>query len=104
MGSSRLPGKAMKLVMGKPLLGLLLERLGCCKMLDELVVATTENVEDDAIKEHCDIHHVACFRGSEEDVLGRLLSALKWRDTTTGVLVFGDCPLLDPAIVTLAVR
>jgi len=91
-------------IVGKPLLGYLLDRLERCSILDDLVVATSGHPKDDQIQEFCDDRGAPCFRGSEMDVLDRLLSALKWRNATTGVLIFGDCPLIDPAVVTLAVK
>ena len=104
IGSSRLPGKVMMPILSKPLLGYLLDRLERCLDLDELVVATSDKSENDPIQSYCDDRGMPCFRGSETDVLDRLLQALRWRDAATGVLVFGDCPLIDPAIVTLAVE
>jgi spore coat polysaccharide biosynthesis protein SpsF (cytidylyltransferase family) len=99
MGSSRLPGKPLMRVMNKPLLGYLLDRLGLCRQIDELVVATSTNPENDQIENFCTESGVHCFRGSENDVLGRMLGALNSRSATVGVEVFGDCPLIDPAIV-----
>lgn len=99
MGSSRLPGKVLAPVLGKPLLGHLLDRLAQCRRLDEVVVATSVKPENDAIEEYCRQRGTACYRGSEDDVLGRMLEALQSRDATVGVEVFGDCPLIDPALV-----
>jgi len=104
MNSYRLPGKVMMPVIGKPLLGHLLDRLECCSMLDDLVVATSGYPENDQIQEFCDDRGTPCFRGSEMDVLDRLLRALRWRNAETGVLIFGDCPLIDPDVVTLVVK
>ena len=73
-------------------------------ILDDVVVATSDRPENDQVQEFCDNRGTPCFRGSEEDVLDRLLRALTWRNAATGVLVFGDCPLIDPAIVTLLVE
>jgi spore coat polysaccharide biosynthesis protein SpsF (cytidylyltransferase family) len=104
MNSSRLPGKVMIPVMGKPLLGHLIDRLQLCNGLDEILVATTIGGGNDAIRAYCEGRNVPVFRGSELDVLERLVQALEWREAETGVLVFGDCPLIDPAIVTRAVN
>lgn len=99
MGSSRFPGKVMHRVAGKPLLGHLLDRLLLSKRLDAIVVATAMSVENDVIESYCRSRCIPCFRGSEEDVLGRTLSALQSMEASVGVEVFGDCPLIDPAIV-----
>jgi spore coat polysaccharide biosynthesis protein SpsF len=99
MGSLRLPGKALIPVLGKPLLGHLLDRLALCRRLDEIVVATSTLPENDLIERYCTQRGTICYRGSEEDVLGRMLEALRSRYATIGVEVFGDCPLIDPMLV-----
>jgi spore coat polysaccharide biosynthesis protein SpsF len=99
MGSSRLPGKVLRLVAGKPLLGHLLDRLALAPGLDEVVVATSVRPENDAIAAYCAARGTACFRGDEDDVLARMLGALRSRGANVGVEVYGDCPLIDPAIV-----
>lgn len=99
MGSTRLPDKVMMEVVGTPILQLIIERLQHSRNIDEIVVATTTNPKDKAIANLCDNLNVKYFRGDEEDVLGRILSALLYYDADVGVEVFGDCPLIDPAIV-----
>ena len=83
----------------RPLLGFLIERLRLCRTIDEVVVATSIENENDVIEEFCANEGIACFRGSEEDVLKRTLGALESVSATIGVEVFGDCPLIDPLIV-----
>ena len=83
----------------RPLLGFLIERLRLCRTIDEVVVATSIENENDVIEEFCAHEGIACFRGSEEDVLKRTLDALESVSATIGVEVFGDCPLIDPLIV-----
>lgn len=99
MGSSRLPGKAMRDIAGKPLLGHLLDRLALATRLDGIVVATSVRADNDVIETYCGSRGLACFRGDEDDVLGRMVGALRSQDAAIGVEVFGDCPLIDPAIV-----
>lgn len=99
MGSSRLPGKVLRPAAGQPLLGRLLDRLAYCRRLDGVVVATSDAPGDDAVARFCAERGTRCFRGDENDVLGRLLGALTGQGATTGVLVFGDGPLADPAII-----
>ena len=99
MGSTRLPGKAMRSICGKPLLHHLLERLSLAKSLDQVVVATSTLPANDAIEAFCASLDIACFRGSEDDVLSRTLGALRSVGAGIGVVVFGDGPLIDPAIV-----
>jgi spore coat polysaccharide biosynthesis protein SpsF (cytidylyltransferase family) len=104
MGSSRLPGKVLIEVNGTPLLGHLLDRLSGCSSLDKLVVATTHLAEDDPIKQCCEGRNVACYRGSPPDVLERLTIAFTSHGADIGVTVYGDGPLIDPAIVDQAVE
>tara|TARA_Y100001960_G_C14779087_1_gene885322 strand:- start:4845 stop:5564 length:720 start_codon:yes stop_codon:yes gene_type:complete len=99
MGSTRLPGKVMMPLGNRPLLGFLIERLRLCQTIDEVVVATSIENENDVIEEFCANEGIECFRGSEEDVLKRTLGALESVSATIGVEVFGDCPLIDPLIV-----
>jgi len=104
MGSSRYPGKVMHEVAGKPLLGHLVSRLKRSRLLDDIVVATTVNPENDVIESYCNENSIPCFRGDENDVLGRTLGALHKMRADIGVEVFGDCPLIDPAIVDLIIE
>src|SRR6266511_3391616 len=99
MGSRRLPGKTLAPIMGRPTLELLVERLRRAKQVDEVVVATTTEPEDDSIEELCRQLQVGCFRGSSEDVLDRVLRAAQEFRASLIVEMTGDCPLLDPAVV-----
>lgn len=103
MGSSRLPGKVLTPVAGKPLLGHLLDRLSLAHGLDGIIVATSVRPENDAIEAFCRERRTPCFRGDENDVLGRMLGALHSVGADTGVVVFGDGPLIDPAVVGLMI-
>lgn len=99
MTSSRLPGKILLPVLGKPLLELLVERLKRAKTLDYIIIATTSNACDDPVERLANSLGVGCFRGSEEDVLSRVLSAAKYHSCDIIVEITGDCPLIDPEIV-----
>jgi spore coat polysaccharide biosynthesis protein SpsF len=99
MGSSRLPGKALRSVAGRPLLQCLIERLRRARRIDRIIVATSTLPENDSIAAICAANDIDYFRGSEEDVLGRTVGALMSADAATGVVVFGDGPLIDPALV-----
>lgn len=99
MGSGRLPGKALRTVAGKPVLEHLLARVRRARNLDGVVVATSTLPENDAIAAFCAAHALECFRGSEHDVLGRTLGALEAAHAEPGVVVYGDGPLIDPAII-----
>ena len=99
MRSSRLPGKVLKPIMGKPMLALMIERLQYARTIDGIVVATTVNASDDPIVKLADELEVGCFRGSEEDVLSRVLGVARHYRADVIVETTGDCPLIDPAIV-----
>lgn len=104
MTSTRLPGKHMKKILGKQILALLIERLKNVKPLDQIVIATTINKEDRAIEELSRKLGVKCFRGSEDDVLGRVLKAAKKVQADLVVEVLGDCPLIDPQLVEEGIK
>lgn len=99
MRSSRLRGKVLKPILGRPVLQLLIDRLRLAHSLDEVVVATTTNPADDAIEELATMLGVGCYRGSEDDVLDRVLRAAKSVDAHVIVEITGDCPLIDPGVV-----
>jgi spore coat polysaccharide biosynthesis protein SpsF len=99
MTSTRLPGKVMKEVMGKPLLEYQIERLRQVRLADELVIATTTNDTDQPIVELCERLGVAYYRGSEEDVLSRYYEAAIQFGADIVVRVTSDCPLIDPGVV-----
>lgn len=99
MSSTRLPGKVLKPVAGRPLLAHMIARLERCPALDGIVVATTTDPRDDAIERLTRELSIGCFRGSEQDVLGRVLGAARESGAEVIVETTGDCPLIDPDIV-----
>ena len=99
MGSTRLPGKSMKPIMEKPMLELMIERVKHAKLVDEIVVATTDHPRDDIIENLAKRLNVGCFRGSEDDVLERVLEAAKAFNADYIVELWGDCPLMDPDVI-----
>lgn len=103
MGSSRLPGKVLADIAGKPALTWMIERLRRANSLNEIVLATTTAPLDDKLEVWAREHGVACFRGSEGDVLGRVVAAHRRQGTEVIVELCGDCPLIDPEIVDHAV-
>jgi spore coat polysaccharide biosynthesis protein SpsF (cytidylyltransferase family) len=99
MGSQRLPGKMMREVLDAPLIGHLLQRVRQAKKIDGMVVATPQSPANDVVAEYCTSINVPCFRGSENDVVGRMLGALESEHADIGVKVYGDSPLIDPALI-----
>ena len=100
MTSSRLPGKVLALAGGKPMLELMIERLRFVRELDQIVIATTINSADDAVEDLARRLKVGVWRGSEEDVLARLVEAARAHKADVLVQLTGDCPLIDPKIVS----
>jgi spore coat polysaccharide biosynthesis protein SpsF len=104
MTSSRLPGKVMLECQGKPMLGHMIERLKRSQELDGIVVATTTNSDDDVLEDLAGKLGVGCFRGSEDDVLDRVLQAAHEFNADIIVETPGDCPCLDWTILDDVVR
>lgn len=103
MTSTRLPGKVLKTVLGKPLLEYQIERLRRIAAADEIVIATTTNEEDQPIVDLCNRLKVPYFRGLEEDVLARYHGAAKEYKADIIVRITSDCPVIDPAVCDEAI-
>lgn len=103
MRSTRLPGKVLAELGGRPLLAFLLRRLARSGP-DHLVVATSDAGEDDPVAELAAAEGADVVRGPEEDVLARFALALDRFPADTVVRVTGDCPLVDPALVRRAIE
>lgn len=99
MSSSRLPGKVLMPLAGRPSLEQLVERVRRSRFIDEVVVATTTSEKDDEIIRWAESFGVATYRGSEEDVLLRVLEAAKAYRGDVIIELTGDCPLIDPKII-----
>jgi spore coat polysaccharide biosynthesis protein SpsF len=97
--SSRLPGKVLMPILGKPMLSRMIERIARARTLDAIVIACPDGEEDDAIEEVAIETGVLCFRGSEDDVLARVVGAAKAHHADVIVEVTGDCPLHEPALI-----
>lgn len=104
MNSSRLPGKVLEDVCSKPALSRLYDRLRQSRRIDDVVIATTTNREDDMLALWAEVNGVLCYRGSEDDVLGRVVSAHSLAKSEVIVEVTGDCPLLDPELLDLGIE
>lgn len=97
MGSSRLPGKVLMELGGRPMLAFLLERLSSLDM--PVVVATSDGVLDDPVAECAAAAGAQVVRGSEMDVLARFGSVLERHRCDHVVRLTADCPLVDPTLV-----
>jgi glutamate-1-semialdehyde 2,1-aminomutase/spore coat polysaccharide biosynthesis protein SpsF len=104
MSSSRLPGKVLAEVGGRPMLARVVERVSRAGEVDLVVVATSTSPADDAVAQFCRDHGVECFRGDEQDVLDRFYQTAKAHHARTIVRITADCPLIDPRIIDRVVR
>lgn len=99
MGSTRLPGKVMKVLFGSTVLAHDIARVKQAKSIDEIVVATTVVAIDDVIEAEALRCGVKVFRGSEDDVLGRYYLAATENKAEIVVRITSDCPLIDPKVI-----
>jgi spore coat polysaccharide biosynthesis protein SpsF len=104
MTSSRLPGKVLMPVLGRPMLYYLITRLKAVPSLDEIVLATTTNKQDDVLERFALQNNIACFRGSENDVMLRVIGAGEAVKADAIVEITGDCPIIDPQIIEQTIR
>lgn len=101
--SRRLPGKALCDIAGRPLLGRVIDRMRQVRGHPAIVVATSEQPDDDAIAKFADEQGVAVFRGALNDVAGRCLAAAEAHGFDCLARVSGDSPFICPEIVGLAI-
>lgn len=99
MGSTRLPGKVLLPLENRLVIDHVITRSLAAMKVDRVVVATTENSEDDKIEQWCMDNHVDCVRGNAEDVLARYVAAVKKFPCENLVRITSDCPLIDPGII-----
>jgi spore coat polysaccharide biosynthesis protein SpsF len=97
--STRLPGKVLMPIVGQPMLVRIIQRLKLARTLDDIVVATTDSKADDAIEQAMDYMGAHIYRGSENDVLDRVVKAAQLVEADIIVEITGDCPLVDPGLV-----
>jgi spore coat polysaccharide biosynthesis protein SpsF len=104
MSSSRLPGKVLLDIEGKPMLQWVVERVEKAKEIDEVLVATTVNPADDPIEDFCKKHGVRIYRGDQFDVLDRYYQAAKEVEADVIVRITADCPLIDPGEIDILLK
>lgn len=104
MGSTRLPGKVLADICGKPMLWHVWNRVRTVPSVDKAVVATSVNQADDPVVDFCMRHEIGYFRGNEADVLDRFYQAAKTFCADGVVRITADCPLIDPGVVDRVVR
>lgn len=99
MGSSRLPGKMLMPVNGIPALMYLINRIKKSKYVDKIIVATTQEFQDDKIVELCVANDVQFYRGSENDVLLRVYQTAVIYNADVIIDITGDCIFADPKMI-----
>ncbi|MGE5396032.1 MAG: cytidylyltransferase domain-containing protein [Chitinophagales bacterium] len=105
MGSTRLPGKVMLNLCGKPVIHHVIDRVLQSKYIEQVIIATTVDERDRIIVDAVRGYHsrATTFRGSEEDVLDRYYQAAVENALETVVRITSDCPLIDPGVSDLVV-
>jgi spore coat polysaccharide biosynthesis protein SpsF len=104
MSSTRLPGKVLLPLAGRPVLEHVVNRIAQCSIIGRIVVATSLEPSDDPIEQWCREHAVACYRGSLHDVLDRYYQAALLYKADAIVRITADCPAIDPTIVDKVVQ
>lgn len=104
MASTRLPGKVLMDINGKPMLLRVIERIKHSKLNQKIIIATSINKEDDEIYDFARSEHIDVFRGSQSDVLHRYYEAAENFNVDVIVRVTADCPLIDPYVMDLVIQ
>ena len=107
MGSTRLPGKVLMNLSGKPVLEHVIDRLNQSNYINQIIVATSYEDGNEGIVDLCDLKKVFCFKGSEDDVLDRFYQACKNFNVGLDDIVIritADCPLIDYEIVDKTIK
>ncbi|MCA9118678.1 MAG: glycosyltransferase family protein [Planctomycetaceae bacterium] len=99
LGSTRLPRKVLMNLGGQSVIGRVIERMQRCQYVDQVVVATTDHVIDDAIVDEAARYETTAVRGSEDDVLDRYYQAAIHVEATEVIRITADCPLIDPVLI-----
>jgi spore coat polysaccharide biosynthesis protein SpsF (cytidylyltransferase family) len=99
MGSTRLPGKVMKELHGKPMIWHIYKRLKAATLLNDVVVSTSNSKKDGVVADFCGEHDIKCYRGAEADLVDRLYGTARRFGATALLRVTGDCPFVDPLLV-----
>ena len=99
MSSHRLPGKVLADLVGAPMLVRQIERIRRSRLIDELIVATSTDQNDDPLAAVVQASRIPLYRGAMDDVLGRFAAALEGRKSQHVVRLTGDCPLADPHVI-----
>ena len=104
MSSTRLPGKVLKPLIGKPIIHHIYERVKRCSEVDNVVVATSTDLSDDELYRYCEDNQITCIRGDLQNVLQRFFDVLAKYPSQYIVRITGDCPLIHPPFIDDQIR
>ena len=99
MGSSRLPGKVLRKIKGRPMLYYVIRQVLASKTVDDVIIATTREKSDDVVVEYCRQNHIKIFRGAKNDLLDRYFQCAEKFDCDPVIRITSDCPLIDPGVI-----
>lgn len=102
--STRLPGKVLMDIAGKPMLARVIDRVRMAASIDTVIVAVPDTQANRLLEEWCTAYPVRVFAGPEDDVLTRYQQAAHAYNVSTIVRITADCPLIDPAVIDVIVR
>lgn len=104
-GSSRFPNKIFnKISDTKNVLEFLIEQLKNSKLINQIIIATTNSKSDDVIVEFCEQNNLKCFRGNETNVLERYFQCAKFFKSKNILRITSDCPLIDPELIDIGIK
>ncbi len=104
LSSTRLPGKVLKPILGRPMLEHQIERIRRSRLIDRLMLATSDDPSDKPLELLCSRLNIACFRGSLNNVLDRFYQAAVTIRPEHVVRLTGDCPLADSKVIDSTIR
>lgn len=99
LGSTRLPGKVMREIVGYPMLWHIVQRLRTINGISDVVIATSDTAKDEPIRSYCASNSIHCFAGSENDVLDRFFQAAQKFRGDPLIRITADCPFADPEVI-----
>ena len=103
MSSKRLPGKVLRSLGGKPILLWVIQRLQRIKGNKKIIIATSNQEDDNQIEQLASKNNIECFRGDLDNVLKRFVDLINYYSVEFVVRISGDSPLIDPGIINSAI-
>jgi spore coat polysaccharide biosynthesis protein SpsF len=99
MGSNRLPGKVLMPILGKPMLGHIVDRVRTVPSINQVVVAVPNDGANEVLRRFCADNRITHFAGSETDVLDRYYQAARQFEADPVIRITADCPIVDPQLI-----